>query len=98
MRTSAFCLAMTALVAAPAALASTQPIGLESTSAQTAQPAVTSSDPNEIICKSSANETGSSLLRRRVCMSRTEWQQMENENRAQITDLQTRSLATAPHQ
>lgn len=55
-------------------------------------------DPNEVICKASANQTGSGLLRRRVCMTRTEWQQMEVANREQINDLQNRSLSVAPHQ
>lgn len=98
MRTRTSCLAMAVVLIAPVALASNQPLGLASAATETAQPAATSSNPNEVICKNADAETGSTLLHRKICMTRTEWQQMQNNNRAEITDLQQRSLATAPHQ
>lgn len=91
MRIRAFYLAMGALIAASAALASGAP------PEATQQLASASANPNEIVCKDPTLQTGSSLLRRRVCMTRIEWRQLQDNDRAEITDLQTRSLAVAPH-
>jgi hypothetical protein len=52
---------------------------------------------NEIICKSALGSgVASRMGKRRICMTKIEWQMQTEDNRDQTEDLQRRSLATPP--
>ena len=61
----------------------------------TSGPAPGAPDPNEIICKDAAAETGSTLGHRRICMTRLQWQQQNQDDRDEVNRAQLRSLDTA---
>jgi hypothetical protein len=55
-----------------------------------------SNDPNEVICKDAAAETGSMLGKRRICMSRAQWQAQQDSDRQEINNAQQHSLMARP--
>jgi invasion protein IalB len=76
----------TALVASAVSPALAQTATTPTAQAATARPA---QDPNEIICQKQ-EETGSRLVKKKVCMTRAEWADRQLQDRQELERAQTR--------
>ena len=55
---------------------------------QTAAPASQSADPNEVICERQT-VVGSRLAHRKVCLTRSQWQESRRQDRGEVEKVQT---------
>lgn len=75
--------ALIASVASPALAQTTTTQGAQPATARAAQ------DPNEVICQKQ-EETGSRLVKKKVCMTRAEWADRQLQDRQELERAQTR--------